>query len=1612
MAKSKLLKDLGNLKKQNTEILVLLQTTDLQEIKKNINNIYEYFKKEQIKINDASKDVVVAIIDHIKDNKIKEELIQNYQTISGKAFKDFRINYEKQNDLAWQIKDYTKAIFLNTNQSDELIALHNVFTNINNWLISNRDKLQEVMLVKDKLINSFKLIYLLEPWFESWEFKSLEESYKGNLVEGIFESINDIDNSDKLIKQDSLDQSEKNNLLKLEQIKSLNNPNLIPITNLNDKTPTKNDSVVREILKKLTCPEEEKQSLLEKYNCIKNCEDNFVLWGKKEIQIWSETNRGKLTNNDIPLIIAIMDKANKLVTASYDFPEGHSLRDVQIFSLLSLLNAEDIQLGRLAQIATGEGKSTIVSMLAVIKALQGQTVDIVTSSPILAERDAKAKAAYYDMFKLTVSYNKTLEGFQGREKECYKNDIVYGSVGNFQADYLRDEYHDKQTLAGRIRQTVIVDEVDSMLIDSGGHMVKLSSPIAGMEYLEILLFKIWHLLDYHEQKGLEYQGIQLDISLISTLKEEDRFDYIQILIAKNYQQIKNKIKNETLKIINEQLIPASDTNPEIKLLLPEHLKEYTLDKIDAWIDSAIHAKYTYQENKEYILKVSDKEEDKTEVTIVPVDYVNTGGLQKNMIWENGLHPFLELKHNLKMTAPGLTTCFISNIGYFKLYNKLYGLTGTLGAKAEQDLLRESYNIDYVWIPTFKEKKFIELEPVYIKDNDWLLLIVQDSTEKIEKGRAVLIICETIQDARNIDETLKIKLKDIEFPHHTSLYCLDSDELPDTNKVKSGDIIIATNIAGRGTDIVTEPELEKNGGLHVCLTFLPANLRVEEQAFGRTSRQGNEGSGQMIVKLNKTIKFLVNNSSLKIKDEMNKVMQEQTVKLKVQLNIKNWRDSIEAERLEQVKQDLLLINIKDAIFNRYKDLYKKLREEHKKEIDYPVYQIKLKALEEEWGKWLIKFESKSVLLKYSLEKSKEAIEKYAEEYFNEFRKFYLPEKESNYGTKDEIKDEVISSPYYFNQIGQYYNSKGNYAEAKLAYTIAIKKDSVVNYFAEEELALALLQEAKLHENVLVEVLKPILPFLKDTPLHERVSLYKQLNYHLQKAQDGIKKYMEELFYMLDNSSYLLNKYIESKLLLLTLYQTKIKDQLVIVESMIEADEDNNLIIYRYNNFTLYDLEKEEMESEELKKIIGGINTGKHELEELRLIGMNNFVLLRKLSPKDIGKQLIEYAKLVINNEMTLFNCGASMLCNSFTKDTGDRIIKRSAMDIAKVECELAFAITRGHKVSSELNSSDKEEFGVKAVYDKVKLSSLPIEDTLKSSAVLNKALNMYQHLTDQFISMIGDINSTKKEVMVAYDEYNKKAIVLEKKEEEVKGSLLLKIREFATQLETDAPTKLFIKMIIGSEQNFLLWEKAEAKIYKIVTDSLQLELTKDEDKKKINLSSSLIKLSLKEGHSEELMKQIITEAGNNNGQYLKPITSTDSTSIKQRIVDCAKQFCNNIESEEIKSKLAGTEVINKLGKIISENIMITINNQLIKSIAHYAITPLISKIINYLSYNPDTDNMIDYKVIDEEAKYSTLEPQQYNSILNFLSEIQLTTDFEQKLIGEHIYSNVMEQNYEY
>ena len=136
--------------------------------------------------------------------------------------------------------------------------------------------------------------------------------------------------------------------------------------------------------------------------------------------------------------------------------------------------------------------------------------------------------------------------------------------------------------------------------------------------------------------------------------------------------------------------------------------------IPKWIGNAIRARYFINENEQYSIKATNGE-----YAIIPVDYSNTGVTLKNTVWSYGLHQFVQIKHNLRITPESLTSSCVSNYAYIGKYgNKIFGLTGTLGSKAEQDLLSSIYNVDYARVPTYKKKVFKELKGIVVADDDW------------------------------------------------------------------------------------------------------------------------------------------------------------------------------------------------------------------------------------------------------------------------------------------------------------------------------------------------------------------------------------------------------------------------------------------------------------------------------------------------------------------------------------------------------------------------------------------------------------------------------------------------------------------------------------------------------------------------------------------------------------------------------------------------------------------------------------------------------------------------------------------------------------------------------
>ncbi|CAF3389253.1 unnamed protein product [Rotaria sp. Silwood2] len=656
---------------------------------------------------------------------------------------------------------------------------------------------------------------------------------------------------------------------------------------------------------------------------------------------WSTSVKGKLSSNQIYEAIAIMSKANELATG------GHVLRDIQILTVL-IFHLKMPNKGRLCQVNTGEGNTTIISILAALKALQGSKVDVITSNAVLAADAINNKQLYYDLLCLNVAHNNFDDDYQGGKRACYNADIVYGNIGNFQFDHLRDRFLGYETRGSRIFDVVIVDEVDSMIIDNASHIAKLAEPYPGMESLRYIYIKIWQELINSEEKITSEFKKKIEEKLKNKSQDEANKEYAIM-------------QEEFLDTINDKLRQSiKETKPTEINLIPKHLMNYAEEKLDKWIDNAIRAKYEFHLDQQYIIREQQKknekelnnnikskannnvsDENEKELVIIPVDFQNTGITLKNTIWSNGLHQFLQLKHNLHLTSETLTSCFISNLGYIKQYatNNMFGITGTLGSKAEQSLLAEVYNLDFAIVPTYITKRFIENSGLVVKDEGFGLVVAAECLKRVQSGRAVLIICETIQGLKEIYSKLEeFKSKSNMKSENLNIKIYDNEDKSETVThvpVKPGDIIIATNLAGRGTDLRTTDELEAKGGLHVCVSFLPCNKRVEDQAFGRTSRQGKRGTAQLIIKESEIQELGYRLDDLKSKDFS-------------MSNIKQTRDVKETNRLKDIRENKVRgLEFQDELFNRFSQMYMQLKTKCKSKTEFGEIYYVLDDLKEYW-----------------------------------------------------------------------------------------------------------------------------------------------------------------------------------------------------------------------------------------------------------------------------------------------------------------------------------------------------------------------------------------------------------------------------------------------------------------------------------------------------------------------------------------------------------------------------------------------------------------------------------------------------------------------------------------
>ena len=523
-------------------------------------------------------------------------------------------------------------------------------------------------------------------------------------------------------------------------------------------------------------------------------------------------------------------------------------RDIQIISLICFLEKEK-DIGLIQQIDTGEGKSCIISFLAVyIAKKKKKDIDILTSSPILAKRDALLYKDFYKSFNLTVDYVSdhneeviknniisTLDPYN-----CYRANIVYGDALCFEGDILRTYF---MQIKGRgIKRNfncIIIDEIDNIALDNLKNTTELLDSFQGYKFLEYVYFFIYKKLKE-----------------ITNNKE-------------NVQDEKDKIINDLKKECSEEFKNLKVLREKKNIFIPYHLKDYINYRLDDWCESAYLAKFVYEDNENYIKKLDEN----YKMNIInPIDFYNTGVTQENSVWA-GLHQFLQIDEKLMITEDNLSSCYMSNLSFFNKYieldknkkikeNNIYGLTGTIGSEYNKTTLKALYNLYPIIIPPFRKSLLKIEEPNIIimkKDEKskelnnknqldfeakWFNNIKNKIIEMIERERAVLVIFQYISQVEKMKNQLDHINKNFKIISYSR-----SDLNEDTflkYYIKPRTVILSTNLSGRGTDIRISPELNKKGGLHVILTYEPFNQRIERQAFGRAGRKGENGSAGKIV----------------------------------------------------------------------------------------------------------------------------------------------------------------------------------------------------------------------------------------------------------------------------------------------------------------------------------------------------------------------------------------------------------------------------------------------------------------------------------------------------------------------------------------------------------------------------------------------------------------------------------------------------------------------------------------------------------------------------------------------------------------------------------------------
>ncbi|MFD2571253.1 preprotein translocase subunit SecA [Spirosoma soli] len=629
--------------------------------------------------------------------------------------------------------------------------------------------------------------------------------------------------------------------------------------------------------------------------------------------------------------------------------------------------------GKIAEMATGEGKTLVATFPAFLNGLAGRGVHIVTVNDYLAKRDSEWMAPLFEFHGLRVDCIDKHQPNSEARKHAYLADITYGTNNEFGFDYLRDNMaRETGELVQRKHHYAMVDEVDSVLIDDARTPLIISGPVPRGDEQEYIELKprvarvveaqrklVYDFLNDAKRKiaagdekegGLSlfraHRGLPKHKPLIKFLSETGNKALLQktesIYLAENqklmpeadaplYFTIDERHNSIDLTEKGIDYITGSGEDPNFFILPDLSIDLNTIDKDSEFSEQekilrkeAVVRDYAVKTQRintvNQLLKAYCLFEKDTEYVImdgkVKIVDEQTGRIMEGRRWSDGLHQAVEAKENVKVEDATQTYATVTLQNYFRMYHKRAGMTGT--AETEASEFWQIYKMDVVVIPTNRSiSRKDEEDKVYRSVREKYNAVVDEITSLVEKGRPVLVGTTSVENSELLSRLLT--LRKIQHQVLNAKYHQREAEIVATAGLP-GTVTIATNMAGRGTDIKLTPESRAAGGLAIIGTERHESRRVDRQLRGRSGRQGDPGTSQFFVSLEDSLMRLFGSDRIaKVMDRMGleegEVIQHSMITKSIERAQKKVEENNFGIRKRLLEYDDVMNYQREAIYKR-------------------------------------------------------------------------------------------------------------------------------------------------------------------------------------------------------------------------------------------------------------------------------------------------------------------------------------------------------------------------------------------------------------------------------------------------------------------------------------------------------------------------------------------------------------------------------------------------------------------------------------------------------------------------------------------------------------------------